>query len=225
MKLKRLTIHRYRNLHPCSLIFNEEWNVVVGPTASGKSTLMGLLGLVLARRADLLACCAHHVEAEFFDGERWESRQENPECERPPKSLHFEQGKYLAEAFSGDLPILDGSGENLSFTERHILLVGYWIAQQGEHPLVLDEPFAFWHTDSMDPVALLLTGRQVFLATNRRDVIDCVPMGTAEQVGSIVYAKSMELRQPTEKQIVQFLEDAEIAIQQYSEMFSSRGWF
>lgn len=51
IKLKRLHITRYRNVAPCTLIFSDQLNVVIGPNGSGKTTLLDLIATIL--RTDL----------------------------------------------------------------------------------------------------------------------------------------------------------------------------
>ncbi|XXT14858.1 AAA family ATPase [Sorangium sp. So ce429] len=47
VKLKRLKIHRYRNVEPCELIFSDRRNVLLGPNGAGKTTLLSLISKVL----------------------------------------------------------------------------------------------------------------------------------------------------------------------------------
>ncbi|WP_437541056.1 AAA family ATPase [Sorangium sp. So ce367] len=47
VKLKRLTIHRYRNVEPCELIFSDRRNVLLGPNGAGKTTLLSLISKIL----------------------------------------------------------------------------------------------------------------------------------------------------------------------------------
>lgn len=47
VKLKRLTIHHYRNVEPCELIFGDRRNVLLGPNGAGKTTLLSLISKVL----------------------------------------------------------------------------------------------------------------------------------------------------------------------------------
>ncbi|WP_437774384.1 AAA family ATPase [Sorangium sp. So ce1097] len=47
VKLKRLTIHHYRNVEPCELIFDDRRNVLLGPNGAGKTTLLSLISKVL----------------------------------------------------------------------------------------------------------------------------------------------------------------------------------
>ncbi|WP_437806181.1 AAA family ATPase [Sorangium sp. So ce1078] len=47
VKLKRLKIHRYRNVEPCELIFSDRRNVLLGPNGAGKTTLLSLISKIL----------------------------------------------------------------------------------------------------------------------------------------------------------------------------------
>ncbi|MGK3992919.1 AAA family ATPase [Sorangium sp. So ce1024] len=47
VKLKRLKIHRYRNVEPCELIFGDRRNILLGPNGAGKTTLLSLISKVL----------------------------------------------------------------------------------------------------------------------------------------------------------------------------------
>ncbi|WP_437874416.1 AAA family ATPase [Sorangium sp. So ce513] len=47
VKLKRLKIHRYRNVEPCELIFGDRRNVLLGPNGAGKTTLLSLISKIL----------------------------------------------------------------------------------------------------------------------------------------------------------------------------------
>ncbi|MGK4003816.1 AAA family ATPase [Sorangium sp. So ce1036] len=47
VKLKRLKIHRYRNVEPCELIFGDRRNVLLGPNGAGKTTLLSFISKIL----------------------------------------------------------------------------------------------------------------------------------------------------------------------------------
>jgi energy-coupling factor transporter ATP-binding protein EcfA2 len=62
-RLRRLTIQRFRNVRPTTLIFDDEWNVLLGKNGTGKTTLLELIAATL--RGDLKALIALDPEVEL----------------------------------------------------------------------------------------------------------------------------------------------------------------
>lgn len=89
LKLRRLKINQYRNVEPCELVFNENFNVLLGKNASGKTSLLKLLTAVLSTDLSRLAE-SYDLEGDFSSTD-W--------------SIHFSaRGDYVYPAKIPGLP-------------------------------------------------------------------------------------------------------------------------
>jgi AAA domain len=62
-RLRRLTIKKFRNVRPTTLVFDDEWNVLLGKNGTGKTTLLELIAATL--RGDLKALIALDPDVEL----------------------------------------------------------------------------------------------------------------------------------------------------------------
>lgn len=73
-RLRRLKINKFRNVRPTELVFDDEWNVLLGKNGTGKTTLLELIAATI--RGDLMAFdnVEYDLEAELSFGDievRW----------------------------------------------------------------------------------------------------------------------------------------------------------
>ena len=122
-RLRRLKINKFRNVRPTELVFDDEWNVLLGKNGTGKTTLLELIAATI--RGDLTAFegVDYDLEAEISFGSvevKW-SVKTSEQCNIPaqveglPGIVRSAQRRFHAELSGGGL----GSG-SLTGDERGI---------------------------------------------------------------------------------------------------------
>lgn len=67
-RLKRLKINKFRNVRPTELVFDDEWNVLLGKNSTGKTTLLELIAATIRGDVGAFEGVELDVEAELMLG-------------------------------------------------------------------------------------------------------------------------------------------------------------
>lgn len=112
-RLKRLKINKFRNVRPTELVFDDDWNVLLGRNGTGKTTLLELIAATIRGDVRAFEDVDYDLEAEISLGPaqvKWTVKTEEPtglaggvKMDLPTAIVRSPQRRFRAEL----------SGENL----------------------------------------------------------------------------------------------------------------
>jgi len=112
-RLKRLKINKFRNVRPTELVFDDDWNVLLGRNGTGKTTLLELIAATIRGDVRAFEDVDYDLEAEISLGPaqvKWTVKTEEPtglaegvKLDLPTAIVRSAQRRFRAEL----------SGENL----------------------------------------------------------------------------------------------------------------
>ncbi|MRG95492.1 AAA family ATPase [Polyangium spumosum] len=110
-RLRRLKINKFRNVRPTELVFDEEWNVLLGKNGTGKTTLLELIAATIRGDLEAFEGVDYDLEAELSFGAvdvKWSVKNAEPSAvpERVaglPAIVHSAKRRFHAELFAPDL--------------------------------------------------------------------------------------------------------------------------
>jgi len=115
-RLKRLKINKFRNVRPTELVFDDDWNVLLGRNGTGKTTLLELIAATIRGDVRAFEDVDYDLEAEISLGPvqvKWTVKTEEPtglaagvKMDLPTAIVRSAQRRFRAEL----------SGENLRST-------------------------------------------------------------------------------------------------------------
>lgn len=138
-RLKRLKINKFRNVRPTELVFDDEWNVLLGKNSTGKTTLLELIAATIRGDVGAFEDVDLDIEAELMLGPakvKWMLRG---------VPTYLSQRSFQADFSCDGLKAFTASNSNMEATRRGLAV--------GEGPanyflmLTIHQPNGFGEND------------------------------------------------------------------------------
>ena len=127
-RLKRLKINKFRNVRPTELVFDDDWNVLLGKNSTGKTTLLELIAATIRGDVGAFEGVDLDVEADLMLGPaqvKWSLKSvESPSMEHvaasfPGAIVRSARRRFHAEFSRQSLPGVTVSGDEHGIDGLH----------------------------------------------------------------------------------------------------------